>query len=279
MITERAQRMLDSTPGYYEESRVYIGIQQSIADELDRTAAGTEDLQKQLRATTATWGLYLWEARVGLPVSDGSPIETRRKRVLARIRSKAPFSAAMIKGIVEIYTSNPVKVRFDKENMQVIITMDRETNTSPQLFAAIDNIIHAHLGVEYMAAWEYASEIQYGWSYTAICYPFQAFASQTVYAGTLYGGPAVVNIPPNPVYAGGTIRAAGTFKRTLQEAFKVAGSVYAGNSGVSIPPTVIPKDQAVTYSGGESVSGAYETKQQRAFKITGTTNAGTGELL
>jgi hypothetical protein len=275
MTTVRAQRMIDSAPGYYQESRTYGSIQQAIADELDRLGTATDDLQLQLRATTATWGLSLWEARYGLPIDDGNTYDLRRKKVLARIRSKAPFSVALIKGIAEIYTQRPVTVQFDRENMQVVIVMDRETNTSPQLFAAIDNIIHAHLGVKYRAAWVYESGINIGWSYAAIAYPFQAFASNTLYCGVPYDGPKVVNLPMPPVYDSGE-RIAQTFERVLQASFPITGALYAG--GLAAPVTVIPVNQAVTYSGGEKIAATYSTTQQAAFKLTGTINTGTGEM-
>lgn len=283
MTTERALRMVESAPTYYEASQVFTGIQQAIADDLDRVKSGNDDLALQLRATTATWGLKFWEVRVGLPVDVASSYETRRKKVLARIRSKAPFSAAMIKAVAEAYLDNPVTVQFDRENMAVIIVMDRETTVSPQLFAAVDNIIHAHLGVEYRASWTYASELQYSWNYSYISYRFQAFASQTLYAGTKYSGPAVVNIPPNPVYDGGRgfQESGGITEKTLQTPYKITGLVYAGTSAATIPATVKPADQSVTYNGvNDSLeAGQAYSATAKAYMPAGTTNAGTGVII
>ncbi|WP_162174481.1 hypothetical protein [Paenibacillus sp. FSL R7-269] len=119
---------------------------------------------------------------------------------------------------------------------------------------------------------DWSSGIEISEQYSAISYPFQAFASNTLYCGVPYDGPKVVILPKSPVYAGGE-RIAQAFERVLQAAFPVTGALYAG--GLAAPVTVIPVNQAVTYSGGEQIAATYSTKQQAAFKLTGTINTGT----
>ncbi|QWU15669.1 phage tail protein, P2 protein I family [Paenibacillus sophorae] len=120
---------------------------------------------------------------------------------------------------------------------------------------------------------EYRSGIKIAGKYSKLSFPFRAFASQTLYAGVPFTGPAVVNIPANPVYVSGE-QAACAFERTLQGAFKIAGLIYAGTSGVAIPPTVKPNDEEVTYFSGERVTAGYEKQQQEGYKLTGTIYSG-----
>lgn len=120
---------------------------------------------------------------------------------------------------------------------------------------------------------EYRSSIRIASQHSTLSFPFQAFASQTLYAGIPFAGPAIVNIPTNPVYASGE-QADSAFDRTLQGAFKIAGLVYAGTSGVAIPPVVRPDDQEATYSSGERVMAGYENQQQEGYKLTGTIFSG-----
>ncbi|XJZ25940.1 hypothetical protein ACF5W4_11060 [Bacillota bacterium Lsc_1132] len=117
------------------------------------------------------------KTRLGLIVDEGGDLEKRRKKVLARIRAGGPFSGRMVKAVVEAYTEKAVNIEFDPAAGEVRVIMDRETNTSPELFAAVDNIIHAHLGTEYWAEWVYEGGFNYTWEYKAYNYPFMLLAN------------------------------------------------------------------------------------------------------
>lgn len=65
-MTTRVDRMMASAPSYYGEAATYKAIQQAVADECDALADQREDLRKQLRIETATWGLKYWEADLNI---------------------------------------------------------------------------------------------------------------------------------------------------------------------------------------------------------------------
>ncbi|TVX92231.1 putative phage tail protein [Paenibacillus agilis] len=159
-MTERAVRMIESAPTYYENSRVYTGLQQANADELGRVSNGNDDLSLQLRAATATWGLKYWEVRTGLPVDVVNDYETRRKKIQAKIRSKAPLRASRLESIAEAYTQQPVKVTVNIDAGIVTFNFEKSFITDQSFYEQIENIMHAHLGMEYRAVFTYGTVVE-----------------------------------------------------------------------------------------------------------------------
>ncbi|AYP68375.1 tail protein [Bacillus phage vB_BboS-125] len=169
----RTERMVEQAPDYYQQARSYIEIQDTIAQELNRQETNDEDLKNQLRVMTATWGLRYWEEAVGLSVMNSTNYELRRSRVLGRLRSGGSFSRAMLKAVAEAYTERPVDVEIDVKEYQVFMYLYHEFLTEPSFFAQIDNIIHAHLGIEYRVVFEYPKQQTLGQQYQRWRYPLQ----------------------------------------------------------------------------------------------------------
>lgn len=269
MITdnERAVRMIEDTPDYYHQSAVFNAIQETNAKELDLVDDRNRDLQLQLRPATATWSLGLWEERLGLFTDVSEDMEKRRKKILARIRSGAPFSGAMIKAVVEAYTNKPVKIELDLPTGLVKIIFDEEFNTDPDLFAAVDNIIHAHLGVGYMAEWIYTGGFTYAWEYNAYNYPFKLFTNDFL-AGTQPAGADGV-----PSTLGRIIESVTGLLQTYytqQKAYTFAANLLAGGTEVA--------NLSKTYSLTLETAQAYTTSP-KAYKVCGALTAGTGVLI
>ncbi|GKU75650.1 putative phage tail protein [Paenibacillus sp. L3-i20] len=160
-------------------------------------------------------------------------LETRRSRLLARTRSRIPFSAETLELIAEAYTHRPVKVSVD--SYSIVFDFDSAFIEDPSFLEQVEKIIPAHMLLNQRGYWEYPSNIDVVGQYTVQNYPFQAFASQTTYCGTLYNGPMVVTIPPNPVYDNGGIETISSYETKHQAPYAISGLVYAGTSGVAIP--------------------------------------------
>lgn len=150
--TVRAQRMIDSVPGYYQYATVYAAIQQAIADELDAVSADNDDLKDQFFIVRATWGLKYWEEALGIPVVETDSYEIRRSRVLAKWRGVGNFSADLVKSVCEAFTNGEVSVAFNLATSIVTVTFIGVRGVPPNLSdlqAQIDNLVHAHLGLEW----------------------------------------------------------------------------------------------------------------------------------
>jgi hypothetical protein len=152
IVSERSQRMVDSAPDYYQYSNTYGEIQGAIAEDLNGVDLNNEDIKKQLRILTATWGLKYWEFRLGIPINEADSYEVRRSRVLSKWRSPGNFSADLIRSVAEAFSGGEVEVRVDIPAYQVYIKFVGARGIPENLDdlkAQIENIIHAHLGTEY----------------------------------------------------------------------------------------------------------------------------------
>jgi hypothetical protein len=171
----RTERMIEAAPSYYQYSNIFYEIQKAQGEEYNSQEAADLDLRLQIRVATATWGLKYWEEMLGLPIEEGT-LELRRSKVLAMLRSGAPFSSSMLASVVNAYTKNPVEVTIDVTDDQLYVITVHEFVTQTSLFAQVDNIIHAHLGIEYRAEWIYPSNLEYHVEYKPYNYPFPIIA-------------------------------------------------------------------------------------------------------
>jgi hypothetical protein len=64
----------------------------------------------------------------------------------------------------------------------------------------------------------------------------------------------------------------------MQAPYSITGLIYAGSSGVSIPPIIKPADQSATYTGPMETGSTYDSKT-KAYKAAGTINAGSEVLM
>lgn len=150
MTTDRAQRMIDSAPDYYQQSKVYAAIQQAIADELGGVSTSNDDVKKQLFIVRATWGLKYWEEALGIVTVESDSYEIRRSRVLAKWRGVGNFSADLVKSVCEAFTNGEVAVAFNVATSVVTVTFMGVRGIPPNLSdlqAQIENLVHAHLGL------------------------------------------------------------------------------------------------------------------------------------
>jgi hypothetical protein len=150
---ERSDRMIQSAPSYYHYNNVYIAIQENQAGEYDNVQAKNDDLSNQLYIARATWGLKYWEAELLILTIEADSYAIRRSRVLSKWRAMtSQFSAALIKSICEAFSGGEVAVAVDIPARNVLIsfvgTAGIPTNIS-DLKAAVENVIHAHLGTQY----------------------------------------------------------------------------------------------------------------------------------
>lgn len=157
-MTLATTRMMDSVPDYYQYSEVFRQIQQAQGDEYDSMEDRNDDLQRQLYVVTATWGLRYWEQSLGITIVETDDYEIRRSRVLSATRGAGNFSASLIKSVAESFANGEVAVTVDFPTLTVkieFVGVNGIPSNIADLQIAIDNIIHAHLGVEYRFKYVY----------------------------------------------------------------------------------------------------------------------------
>lgn len=151
-MSERGDRMMQTAPTQYQFSKIYAALQQAYADGYDGVYTDNEDLRNQLYISTATWGLKYYEELFGLPTIETDSYEIRRSRVLSSCRGIGNLSAAYIKSVCEAYANSEVDVSIRPADCMVTIAFVGIRGIPPNmadLEQSVQNIIHAHLGVEY----------------------------------------------------------------------------------------------------------------------------------
>lgn len=148
-MSERAERMVERTPAYYQYSAIFYAIQKAIADDLDNLNTKQDTIGPQLYILTATWGLRYWEEILGLPTILTDSYDVRRSRVLAAWRGIGNFGVDLIKAIISAYTHEPVRVWLAVAAFEVVIEIPSEFPDFSTANTQISNIIHAHLGIKY----------------------------------------------------------------------------------------------------------------------------------
>lgn len=152
-MTERLERMVSSAPDYYSYSEVFKSIQGAIGAEFSNRETDGGDLLQQLFILTATWGLRYWEETLAIKIVEADGYEIRRSRVLSKWRGVGNFSAALIMAVAEAYSNGEVDVMVDTPAYTVYVVFTGNKGIPPNLEdlqAVIANIVHAHLGIEYV---------------------------------------------------------------------------------------------------------------------------------
>lgn len=152
-MTDTLVRIMGSVPDYYGTSQVYIGMQTAKVDEFDRLAAQQQDLRLQLHPSTATWGLRYFEEGLDIPTIETDSNEIRRSRVISKRRSPGNFSARLIQSVCESFINGQVEVSIDFNAYLVTVTFIGAQGVPPNLAdlkAAVEDVVHAHLGVAFV---------------------------------------------------------------------------------------------------------------------------------
>ena len=105
-----ALRMLSRISPIYDRSYVGKWIFEVMGADMDDVRLRFEELRAQAFPETATWGLFYWEQRYGLPVGGGFDYEVRRRKVLGRRRSRAPMNPKRVERILSELTGREVIV-------------------------------------------------------------------------------------------------------------------------------------------------------------------------
>jgi uncharacterized protein YmfQ (DUF2313 family) len=257
--------MMTYLPPYYATSQIMRSILQSEGVEMDSVRLALDEILDQFFVKTATWWLWDWEVRVGLDVVESDPLEIRRSRVMARIRSKAKFSRSMLESVAEAYTHKPVNVTVDAATSTVLFSFDSAFITNASFYEQIEDVIQAHLLPKYQGSWLYDHKVNFIGQYVALSYPFQAFASEQLFAGTKYDGQPV----RQEVNYIATEQLKASFVRTIQP-YELAGNLLLGGTETA--------NETAIFNAEESAIQTYGVIT-KVYQATGAVNAGTEVLV
>ncbi|HBY3339833.1 TPA: DUF2313 domain-containing protein, partial [Clostridioides difficile] len=114
MITSKKGReMLLTLSPIYEQSLVMSSIYEAIGSEFDNLELLNKEIELQLFPQSATWGLEFWENRVGLSTNIDEDIESRRRKVIAKLQMKYIVNPSRLATIIKSYTGTDVYIQED----------------------------------------------------------------------------------------------------------------------------------------------------------------------
>lgn len=140
-------------PEWYEASREVRTTQAAFQPELTALWTGRGDLLAQLDPWTATWGIDLWEAALGIRAAAGLALEARRAAVAARLRGRETTTPELIREIGETILGVPVTVTEIYDGYLVYVGFDAQGQLPAGLDALeqqLDQIMPAHLAWHYL---------------------------------------------------------------------------------------------------------------------------------
>lgn len=140
---------------YYPE-RHHAGLvgaaQTALQPLMDALEDTEEDFVQQLWPATATWGLDLWEAALGITKQAADTTAYRRTRVIAKLRGAGVTTVAMIQSVAESFSNGEVEIIQDAANYSFTVKFVGTIGIPPNmddLTAAIEEIKPAHLAYSY----------------------------------------------------------------------------------------------------------------------------------
>ena len=111
-----------------------------------------EDVMQQISAATATWGIDLWEAMVGIVPSGTGTLEDRRSAVMARLRGAGTVTGETLQAIADSWRNGEATVSFDDEHSEIVLTFNGQLGVPEDigpLQAAMRAAAPAHLEIRY----------------------------------------------------------------------------------------------------------------------------------
>lgn len=152
MTSEHGNKMLSHLPPYYETSRVMKSILQGQGAELDGLRQALDETLNQFFVRTATWGLDLWEEKLGITTLPDQPTAERRDKIVAALRGFGTATIGVVKRVAEAYDHGEIDISENHTTYAITVYFVDTTGVPPNLNdfkTAIRAILPAHLEVFY----------------------------------------------------------------------------------------------------------------------------------
>ncbi|EGT2231926.1 TPA: YmfQ family protein [Clostridioides difficile] len=152
IASKKGKEMLLTLSPIYEQSIIMQSLYEAIGSEFDNLELLNKDIELQLFPQSATWGLSFWENRVGLSTNIDEDVETRRRKVIAKLQSKYIMTPKRMAMILQSYTGANIKIN---ENIYPYTFGVELTSTQgfpkdlEDLYKRVNVIKPSHLAVSY----------------------------------------------------------------------------------------------------------------------------------
>lgn len=116
-------KIMELLPKLFRDSDIYISLFSEIEKEIDRLGIDIEDIRLQLNIETATWGLSIYEKKLGLPIAPDLDYETRWSIVRAKNLMISPGSKNELLSVIRSFVEDAEIVEhFSEYKFDVILS-------------------------------------------------------------------------------------------------------------------------------------------------------------
>ncbi len=156
-------KLIEYLPNDYMKSNSTLELLAALEKMWRKAQEDTEDFEKQLFLSTATWGLEFWEQMYGIENDESKSYEVRRSVVRAKIRGAGTTTVAMIKNTSEAYVNGGVNVIEHNAQHKFVVMMASIIGIPPNiedLRNTIKEIKPAHLDFEIVFKYNIMKDLQ-----------------------------------------------------------------------------------------------------------------------
>ena len=145
--------MLEKMPGYYRKSKVMNDLIHSIENEFERLKSETTLTENQFFVILSDRDIKSHEEDVGLVPDTSADIETRRGRVLSKLRGTGTVTKTMMKNVAASFVNGDIEIIEYPSEYCFAVKFTSKTGVPyniSDIQAMIEEIKPAHLAVEYI---------------------------------------------------------------------------------------------------------------------------------
>ena len=145
--------MLEKLPGYYRKSKVMTELCKSIENEFERLKQETILTENQFFVILSDRDIKSHEEDVGLVSDASADIETRRSRVLSKLRGTGTVTKTMMKNVAASFVNGDIEIIEYPSEYCFAVKFTSKTGVPyniADIQAMIEEIKPAHLAVEYI---------------------------------------------------------------------------------------------------------------------------------
>ncbi len=162
--------LIKHLPKYYSKSAVIAAILLPHESELKRILTAVEDAEKQMFISEATTALSLYEADLGIITNLSEDYDTRRNRILAKLRGLGVTTVSGLEKIVKTYVDGIIRIEEKPSEYTVdikFVTRKGAPDNLSNIEKEISEIIPAHIYVNYIftyRSWNDVAELVGTWN-------------------------------------------------------------------------------------------------------------------
>ena len=145
--------MLEKMPGYYRKSKVMNDLIHAIENEFERLKQETILTENQFFVILSDRDIKNHEEDVGLVPDTSADIETRRSRVLSKLRGTGTVTKTMMKNVAASFVNGDIEIIEYPSEYCFAVKFTSKTGVPyniADIQAMIEEIKPAHLAVKYI---------------------------------------------------------------------------------------------------------------------------------